>query len=228
MSDSNGERREPKQDEPTVRVTDRRRVRLDENGNPAPTQEASEGASAAAADAEVEVGEEVQAAAPPSAEEYARVQQELEAARRRVDELARAYQALDRDRDEFKQRLQRERDRMLDVEKGKAMSVVLEAIDELDRCLGAGAQDDSPLAQGVRFIRDGLLRKVQSEGLERIEVVGRHYDPNTAEAIDMEVTPNEDEDQKVLSEVRAGYRYKERVLRPARVKVAKFVPAAQA
>lgn len=216
MSESNGERREQEQETPAVRVTDRRRIKLDEHGEPVET--------AAEAQAESRPAETPTA----SAEEVEQLRRDLEASRRRVDELARAYQALDKDREEFKQRLQRERDRMLDLEKGKAASAVLEAIDELDRCLGASATDDSPLAKGVRFIREGLVRKVQAEGVERIEVVGKFFDPNSAEAVDMEITPVEAEDQKVLEEVRAGYRYKDRILRPARVKVAKYVPPAQA
>ena len=168
--------------------------------------------------------------APPQGEdpERQRLTEELAASRKRVDELARAYQALSQDREEFKQRLTRERERMLDVERGKVATTLLEAIDELDRSLAASGSDTSPLAQGVRLIRDGLIAKVQSTGIERIDVVGKPFDPNTAEATDMELTASPDEDHKVVAEVRAGYRMKDRVIRPARVKVAKYVPPAQA
>jgi len=159
---------------------------------------------------------------------HAKVVAELEAARRRVDELARAYQALNKDREEFKQRLTRERERMVDVERGNVAVSLLEAIDELDRCLGASSDDSSALATGVRLIRDSLLAKVQATGIERIQVVGQFYDPNTAEAFDMELTTQADEDQRVVAEVRAGYRLKDRIIRPARVKVAKYVQPAQA
>ncbi|MBU8897016.1 nucleotide exchange factor GrpE [Corallococcus sp. H22C18031201] len=160
--------------------------------------------------------------------EKARLQAELDASRRRVDELARAYQALNKDREEFKQRLTRERERMIDVERGDVAVTLLEAIDELDRALNAGGEDGSALAQGVRMIRDSLLRKVQAAGIERLQVVGQPYDPNLAEAADMEITPVPEDDQKVVAEVRAGYRLKDRIIRPARVKVAKYIPPANA
>jgi molecular chaperone GrpE len=169
-----------------------------------------------------------EAAAPPVDAEKERLQAELEATRKKYDQLARAYQDVNRDREEFKQRLTRERDRMMDVERGNVATTLLEAIDELDRCLAASAQDTSPLAQGVRMIRDALLVKVQGTGIERIQVVGQPFDPNVAEAADMEITTSPDEDQKVVAEVRAGYRLKERVIRPARVKVARYIPPAQA
>lgn len=168
--------------------------------------------------------------APPAQDaERQRLEAELEASRRRVDELARAYQAVNKDREEFKQRLTRERERMMDVERGNVAVSLLEAIDELDRCLSMSGQEaSSPLGQGVKMIRDGLLSKVQSLGIERIQVVGQPFDPNTAEAADMEITPQPEDDQKVVAEVRAGYRMKDRVIRPARVKVAKYVAPAQA
>lgn len=178
-----------------------------------------------------EEAEGVSAEAPAEAEqdgEVARLQQELEAAHRRVNELARGLQDLTKDREEFKQRLTRERERMLDVERGNVARTLLEAIDELDLAMAASHQDASPLAQGVRMIRDSLLSKAQATGIERIQVVGRPYDPNVAEAADMEVTPVQDDDQKVVAEFRAGYRLKDRVIRPARVKVARYVAPAQA
>ncbi|MBN8232235.1 nucleotide exchange factor GrpE [Corallococcus macrosporus] len=160
--------------------------------------------------------------------EVARLQSELEAARRRVNELARGLQDLTKDREEFKQRITRERERMLDVERGNVARTLLEAIDELDLVLANSQQDQSPLVQGVRMIRDSLLSKAQATGIERLQVVGRPYDPNLAEAADMEVTPVQDDDQKVVAEFRAGYRLKDRIIRPARVKVARYVAPAQA
>ncbi|ADO72491.1 nucleotide exchange factor GrpE [Stigmatella aurantiaca] len=190
-----------------------------------PTQPTS--ADASASPEEAPPRQEATGAAADA--ERQRLETELEATRRRLDELARAYQTLDKDREEFKQRLSRERERMIDVERGNVAVTLLEAIDELDRCLtmsGPGA--NSSLGQGVRMIRDGLLAKVQAAGIERIQVVGQMYDPNTAEAADMEITPEPQEDQRVVAEIRAGYRLKDRIIRPARVKVAKYVPPAQA
>lgn len=206
------------------------------NGNPrtdGPSQEnqATEAATATAApEASTEQQEtQAQEVAPEVDPERERLESELSAARRRVDQLARAYQDLEKDREEFKQRLTRERERMMDVERGNVATILLEAVDELDRCLSmSGGDVSSPLAQGVKMIRDGLLSKLQQSGIERLQVVGLPYNPNTAEATDMEITTNPDEDQKVVAEARAGYRLKERIIRPARVKVAKYVAPAQA
>jgi len=160
--------------------------------------------------------------------EVLKLQQELEVARKRVDELARALQASNQDREEFKLRLTRERERLIDVEKGNVALTLLEGIDELDRCLSVSSNDSSPLAHGVRLIRDKLLVQVQSMGIARLELTGKPFDPNVADAVDMEITAEPEEDQKVIAEIHAGYRLKERVIRPARVKVAKYVKPAEA
>ncbi|MGQ0503735.1 MAG: nucleotide exchange factor GrpE, partial [Myxococcaceae bacterium] len=116
----------------------------------------------------------------------------------------------------------------IDVEKGNVAVTLLEAVDELDLSLSAASDDTSPLAKGVRLIRDNLLKKLESTGVERVTLIGTSYDPNLAEAIDMEVTAEPDDEGKVTGEIRAAYRLKGRVIRPGRVKVAKFVKPADA
>jgi len=198
------------------------------NGNPRTDESPQEAPPQEAQPQDDVISPEAPANARDAAE-VARLTAELDAARRRVDQLARAYQELEKDREEFKQRLTRERERMLDVERGKVATQLLEAVDELDLCLSMSGQDESSgLARGVKLIRDGLLSKLQQSGVERLQLVGQPYDPNTAEATDMEITPNPEEDQRVVAEARAGYRFKERIIRPARVKVARYIPPASA
>jgi len=212
-----------------IKVNDRRRFDMDGNvresdagaASPPPLRAAEEGALAGESGPAADSAELTRLRA-----ELEVAQKDLEASRRRVDELARAYQAVSQDREEFKARLRRERDQLIDLERGKVAVALVEAVDELDRCLAAG--DTSPLAQGVRLIRDGMLQKLQASGVERLSLVGQPFDPNVAEAADMEVTPNPEDDQRVIAEVQAGYRIKDKVIRPARVKVARYVAPAQA
>ncbi len=158
--------------------------------------------------------------------EFLRLTEELEKARHRVNELAHAVQAGERDREEFKQRQNRERERMIDVEKANVACTLLEAVDQLDLCLHAA--DQSPLARGVRLIRESILKQAESTGIERVELAGRFFDPNLAEASDMEITPVEADDGKILAVLKAAYQLKGRVIRPGVVKVAKYVKPANA
>jgi len=194
----------------TGRVTDKRRYNPD--GTPRGP--------------EVETQPEAPPPAPEPADEVTQLRAELDAARRRVDELARGLQDVMRDRDEFKQRIQRERERMIEVEKGQVAQAIIEAIDELDLTL---AHDDgSPFAQGIRLIRDKLLQKLAGNGIERLQLVGRPYDPNAAEAVDIVLVTSPAENDRVLSEQQPAYAFKGRVIRPGRVKVGRFLEPAKA
>jgi molecular chaperone GrpE len=163
---------------------------------------------------------------PAVSPEVQKLTADLDAARRRVDELARGLQHSESEREAFKLRLTRERDQLLDLEKAKVATVLLESIDDLELCLSR--PDDSALYKGVKLIRDSLIRKAEEFGLERVELKGTAYDPNLAEASDMEVTTNEADDMKVLSVMKAAWRLKGRVLRPGRVKVSRYVKPAEA
>lgn len=163
---------------------------------------------------------------PPLDAELLRLTEELDAAHARINELAHAVQAGERDRAEFKQRLQREREQLLEVEKGKVAGTLLDAVDQLDLCLQAA--DDSPLARGVRLIRENLLKQAEGMGIERVELAGQPFDPNLAEASDMELTPDPAEDGRVTAVFKACYRLRGRVIRAGVVKVARYVKPAEA
>ncbi len=201
-----------------VRINDRRRFHPD--GAPRePGPEASGPAATPAAPA-------AEAAVGPQALELEQLKDELAAARARVNELALGLQASVRDREAFKERLSRESERLRDVEKAESARLVFEAIDALD--LSLKAADASPLARGVRLIRDDLVAKLAAQGVERLELTGAPFDPNQAEAMDTEVVTEPEADGRVLSEVRAGYTLKGRVVRPAQVRVGRYVPPARA
>lgn len=172
--------------------------------------------------------ENQESGAPPQAElsEVEQLRVDLATAQKRVNDLAYALQAGERDREEFKQRQARERERMLDVEKGNIAVALLEAVDELE--LALKASDGSAFAQGVKLVRDSLLKRAESLGIERVELAGKPYDPNFAEATDMELTANEAEDGRVSLVLKNCYQLKGRVIRPGMVRVAKFVKPAQA
>ena len=98
-----------------------------------------------------------------------------------------------------------------EIEQRAAESLVeklLDALDTFDMAVAHG--------QGFEQVRDKLVMILAKEGLERIDPVGEQFDPTEADAVAHE----DGEDGPVVSEVlRAGYRWKGRVLRPAMVKV---------
>ena len=95
---------------------------------------------------------------------------------------------------------------------------ILPVLDRLDKALEAA--EEGPLTDGVRLTRDNLLEALQAEGMTPIEV-GSEFDPNTMEALTTLPASDDHPDGSVIDTLESGWMYKDRVLRPARVVVAK-------
>jgi molecular chaperone GrpE len=118
---------------------------------------------------------------------------------------------------------------VVEAERAQVAQSLLEALDELelawDASQGAGGADTPALrslAEGVRLTLQGLAKRVGELGAERIEVVGRPFDPRVAEAVDVVIVADPGRDDVVVEEVRPGWRIGSRVLRPARVRVGRI------
>lgn len=146
--------------------------------------------------------------------------------RKREDELVGARdQALRAvaDADNYKKRLAREKE---DFEKYAAVPFVrslLPVMDNLENALKAvrdGGDDASKLVGGVELTHRQMLDTMKNFGLERLEVVGELMDPTLCEALQI-VEDLAREDGTVMEEFIPGYRFKDRVIRTAKVKVTK-------
>lgn len=161
-------------------------------------------------------------------EEIGTLKETVETQARRIDELSRAYAELINDRESFRTRLEREKERQVESSKGDLARALFESMDELRLALDHGAANPEGLVEGVRMIADGLHKRLEAMGLRKIPSVGQLFDPQIHEAIDLVPTSDRDEDGKVLEEVRAGWAAGERIVRAARVRVGRYVPPAQA
>jgi molecular chaperone GrpE len=95
---------------------------------------------------------------------------------------------------------------------------ILPVLDSLERAL-EGAEE-GPFTEGIQLTRDNLLEALEAEGVTPISVQ-EIFDPNTMEAITTLPASEEHPDSTVVDTLESGYLYKDRVLRPARVVVAK-------
>lgn len=147
----------------------------------------------------------------------------------RIDELTRALARMVEDNRAFRQRLEREKERVIEAERAEVAQALLEATDDLERALAA-VRGEAPgalrsLVEGVRLSLGVLHRRIAALGAERLHVVGQPFDPRVAEAIEAVPVADEAMDGRVLQEIRSGYRIGERVLRPARVRVGRLARA---
>lgn len=157
-------------------------------------------------------------AADQLTEEISAIRQEADENRERLLRLAAEFE-------NYKKRMERERDTLVKYAGENILREFLVTVDNLDRALEQGtAESDDPQKQLASFLQGvELTRKVLLSGLEKFGVVpvasvGQPFDPNVQEAMTME-SSTEVPASHVLREFVKGYRFKDRLLRPAKVVV---------
>lgn len=142
---------------------------------------------------------------------------ELEA---KVEEMDDRYLRLQADFDNSRRRAK------LDMEAAQKYRVqslatnLLQALDNFERAMKVEATDEQTksLLQGMDMIYNGIIEALKNEGVEAIEVVGKEFDPHLHQAV-MQVQDENFDANCVVEEFQKGYILKDRVIRPAMVKV---------
>lgn len=176
----------------------------------AETAEAAEAQSAAEA-GQADAGESVDVDA---------LRQELEQAKKQADENYQRYVRTQADFDNFRKRTQKEREEFAQYASAKLLEQLLPVIDNFERAIAAskGGKDYDALAKGVDMIFRQFVQVLESEGLKAMETVGQPFNPDYHQAV-MQVESEEHEEGTIVEELQKGYTLKDRVLRPAMVKV---------
>lgn len=144
----------------------------------------------------------------------------LEKAGERDDLQARLLRA-QADLDNFRRREGAERRRAAEEEADRTLAPVLDAIDSFQRAVEAAekGKDFAALLDGVNLVLRELERRLGDLGVSKVEGTGQALDPGLQQAIQTEPTA-EHPPLTVLQVFSHGWRRGDRVIRPARVKVA--------
>jgi molecular chaperone GrpE len=138
-----------------------------------------------------------------------------------LEDLKDRHLRLAADFENFKKRSRQERADLLRYASAQLAEQLLSVLDDFDRVLEHAPDDvDASWLKGVRMTAERLREVLGSVGVEAIDAVGAHFDPNLHEAIATEETSEHPEDT-VVAELRRGYRIHDRVLRPAMVRIAR-------
>jgi molecular chaperone GrpE len=122
------------------------------------------------------------------------------------------------DFDNYRRRIDRERDQFGTEALRDFMSELLDVVDDLERFLNF-VEETSPFIDGVRFVHQKLLSLLEKEGVRPFESVGKPFDPSLHEVVT--TVPAEDTTEgTIVQEARRGYKFRDDILRPARVVVA--------
>ncbi|NLV89297.1 MAG: nucleotide exchange factor GrpE [Tissierellia bacterium] len=100
------------------------------------------------------------------------------------------------------------------------VSSLLPIIDNFERALDAEANKEDNFYKGVEMIYGQLIKALKDNGVEEIDALGKDFDPNFHHAVFMEEN-DEYESGKIVEVLQKGYIFKDKVIRPSMVKVAK-------
>ena len=123
------------------------------------------------------------------------------------------------DFDNYRKRVQRERDSTAQAGKRQLVLALLDVMDDFERALAYTSSAPESVLTGARVIHQRLADLLQAQGVVPYTSAGQPFDPALHEAVDV-INTNQATPGVVLNELSHGYRWGDEVLRPARVRVA--------
>ena len=191
-------------DDAEIRVTDRRRILLDDDN------ETDRSAAAEAPNLKPSYVEELEARTKAAEQKVLEIQSRFEQLRKQLQS----------ETDETRQRLNRAADERAHREKANFIAGLLPVLDNLQRATEAAETGSSPevIAEGIRQTASSFENALAAAGVEPIDAVGQPFDPELHDAVEtVEVEP--EDEGKIVADYAHGYKIGDRLLRPARVKV---------
>lgn len=155
--------------------------------------------------------------------ELSAVQTELETAQRSAAEGADQVLRAKADFENFRKRKERELERLQDERVEKVLLRILPVYDTFGRAIDQYEKDNSEeaLYDGLQRIEKMFMQLLESQGITAIEAQGKPFDPNIHEAVCRVEIPEDGFDEMVVDVFETGYIYGEKILKPAKVSVAK-------
>ncbi len=122
----------------------------------------------------------------------------------------------------YRKRMQREKENIRDFAVIDLARALLPVLDDLDRALNAPRDNRhvKHFLKGIKLIEAQLFKVLEDKGVKPIKALGEAFDPNLHEAVTVDAESDKP-DNTVVEELQRGYIYKDKIVRPAKVKVAK-------
>jgi molecular chaperone GrpE len=155
-------------------------------------------------------------------EVVAALQRELADCRLKRDEYLDGWQRSQADFSNYKKRIEREQAEAYQRAASRAAGRLLSVLDDLELALKdrPEAGDGASWADGIDLIFRKILGYLETDSIVQMDADGAEFDPNFHEAISMEESEDFASGQ-IIEVLQAGYMQNDKVIRPARVRVAK-------
>ncbi|PZE22724.1 nucleotide exchange factor GrpE [Paenibacillus xerothermodurans] len=148
------------------------------------------------------------------------IESELDKVRKESEENYQRYLRAQADFDNFRRRTRQEKEELAKYASLQVIEQLLPVVDNMERALSAGKEgkDYEALLKGVDMIFRQLEHALANEGLKAMDTIGQPFNPEFHQAI-MQVESEEYDEGIVVEEIQKGYLLKDKVIRPAMVKV---------
>jgi molecular chaperone GrpE len=143
---------------------------------------------------------------------------------KRLREYISAYKDKNAENDEFRIRLQKENETRLDQFKAILFARLLPILDNLKRAAQSASQtkDLDSLQQGIDLVVNQFSNELKENGVETVVSIGEKFDPKSHEVFLTVETEDESQDEMIIEELETGYRFKEKLIKASKVKIAKL------
>jgi molecular chaperone GrpE len=138
--------------------------------------------------------------------------EEIDKLKQQVDEFKNKYLRALADYQNLEKRVGEERFELMKMANKNLLVRILPFLDNLEKA------EIFVKDEGLKISKDQFLQILKEAGLEEIDLLGKEFDPNLAEAVD--IVPGK-EDNKVIEVLRKGYKFEDKIIRVAQVKVSK-------
>ncbi len=146
---------------------------------------------------------------------------ELKKKAEECDEFKRKWMSVHADYENTCRRLEKERIQNIKFANEELLMRLFPIMDNFDMALDSmdHSEDKTAVLEGIKMVQKEFHKVLEQSGVKKIRSVGEEFDPEVHEAFAMERT-EEQPDNTVLKEIRAGYKLNDRLIRPAQVIVA--------
>lgn len=169
----------------------------------------------------IDVGQKQAQSDSVSQAAIAHLEGQLKEAEQRATDAENLYKRMAADFDNFRKRMEREREEFQSIGMQRAFEAILPALDDLDMASSRLNEntDSKVMFDSMKMVFTRLNRCLEQIGIKKMVVVGQPFDPRVHEPV-QEIATREVEPGAVVHELRAGWNFKEKILRPALVNVA--------
>ena len=155
------------------------------------------------------------------AERLRKLEEALNAEQAKSREYLDRLKYLQADFENYRKRADKEFQEVTQRSNERLIIDILDIADDLERAVQTGRTTDNTkvLLEGVEMVQKKLYSMLEQEGLTRIDAVGKPFDPNRHELL-AKISCKDHEEGTIVEEVRKGYIFKGKVIRPSVVKIA--------